>query len=92
MTISQHPVTHPPPAPNSSIIQPTHAPPPPMEHLLTSGHISAQQQQMPSCFGGELGGAGRLSLAEVFKQQEQRGAELFLRPTKTTDNGQGKPL
>lgn len=32
------------------------------------------------------------SLAEVFKQQEQRGAELFLRPTKSTDNGQGKPL
>ena len=33
-----------------------------------------------------------LSLAEVFRQQEQRGAEIFLRPTKSTDNGQGKLL
>ena len=32
------------------------------------------------------------SLAEVYREQEQRSSEIFLRPSQVTDVGQGKPL
>ena len=58
---------------------------PNISHLLNPtpsvipGRMPSHQQQQPS-------------LLETFRQQELRCAEVYLRPTTTLDNGQGKPL
>ena len=62
-----------------------------LDSLITAiGNTSRPQQQTSNTF--PLGFGGTTSLADMFRQQEQRSAELFLRPTKCSDTGQGKPL
>ena len=39
-----------------------------------------------------LGDSQQQSLAAVYRHQEQRSSELFLRPSRSSDTGQGKPL
>ena len=75
---------HPPPQVRTATVSTAYNAPT-MDHLLsnTVGHVLEPQQQ---CSGFD-GFGNRLSLAQMFKQQEQRGAT-----TKTCDNGQGKTL
>ena len=76
--LTQFTGSHPPNQPQQSRIPGIPIPGTTLNFLGESGIPSSHQQ--PS------------SLSEIFRQQEQRSAELFLRSTKSSDNGQGKPL
>ena len=72
---------------------------------LLSGNTSGVQFSVPIGLSSLIGAdsAGKTpsslghqskpqSLADIFRQQEERSSEFFLRPSRSSDTGQGKPL
>ena len=74
------------------------------DSLVLSEKPSGQQSSIPIGLSSLIGSSsiGHMSnpptqqqpqsLADICRQQEQRTSELFLRPSRSSDTGQGKPL